>query len=296
MPNAEIPLYIILPDEFEKLDYVKKLRKSLVRKIRKDTPTIGAVQLDLTDCTKRLRCDSGLCPTCVRLLRRKLIRFCHDQSLGNLPWVALTVRAPQWDVSARDNGRIHPNLSTDPLAILDTPEIKNMIATLRRRHHSSDDATGSPFICVGSVESSIKTINNVYQPKSFHVHLMVSGLAEEVINDVAARYFSVYRTPSLVNPYWTEAVIPGWDDFASAMTYAYKQPYIKKSFANARSVKPAVQKPKPAELLEMASILGPHRCTDRLLLVGMKFENGTFRLTPNVITQLERYIGILRES
>jgi hypothetical protein len=293
MTTANLPLSSILPAEFEQLDYVKKLRASLVRKVRREMSATDAVPMDLINCTKRLRCNSGLCPICVRLMRRKLIKFCHDQSLGDLPWVALTVRAPQWVISAGDYGSLLPERPIGPLAILGAPEIKNTIATLRRRHHASNAADHSPFVCVGSVESSIKTVANLSQPKAFHVHLMVSGLTEEAVNDVAEQYFRKYRTPTLANPYYTEAVGPGWENFTAAMTYAYKQPYIKKSFINIRSIKAEPQKPKPSELLEMASNLGFHRCTDRLLLVGLKYENEMFKLTPNVISPLDRYTRML---
>lgn len=286
MPVLKPPLSDLLPDGFEDLSYVTKLRVSVLRRLEEGSPAVGAGELLPLACSKDERCLSGLCPICVRKLRCLLVRGCHDFLLHELQWVALTVVFPHLTIDAGDHRRLLNRTET----LCKIPEVTRLITTLRREHQRSD--YHGPFICVGSVEAGLKIVGRERQPKRFHIHLMISGLSYDSIAEIADNYFSCYRSSALANPVKVQAVDPGWESFVDTMTYSYKQPYIKKSFANRETTRYDAQRPKVYELVEMASNLGPHRCTDRLILAGIQIRGSRFQLTPNAIEPLKRQLQI----
>ena len=173
----------LLPPGFESLTYVEKLRESVERRLYKESLAVRPDELLSEPCSKHDPCLSGLCPVCVRKVRRSLVRGCHDYQLHQLSWAALTARLPYLTIDAEDHRRL---LNTDG-AFSKIPEIRRLITTLRRRHQSGDYQ--GPFMCIGSVEASLKIIGRQRQPKHFHTHLIISGVPEQTIAEVANNYF-----------------------------------------------------------------------------------------------------------
>jgi hypothetical protein len=76
-------------------------------------------------------------------------------------------------------------------------------------------------------------------------------------------------------------VPPDWDDFRDAATYTVKQPFWKYSYHGEPPRKKRAF-PNAKELAELISNLGAHPVHGRLAFVGMRYDHGRFRLTPNV--------------
>lgn len=215
-------------------------------------------------CPRAGYCRSGLCATCIRRLRINLLDFLSDAGLHDLRWHFVTIRVQGWKVPAGDHtpfGRLR-----------DQPCIKNFLTKLRRMRIPN-------LLVFGSIETIYVTVNNVPTPKPFHLHLMISGATEEEIAAAIAATIEVDSDD--VSPVDIEPVPPTDDDFFQAASYVFKQPLWKKSKASPDD-RGRRQTLKAGERRELISNLGVHGWIGRLILLGIRCDNGVFRLLPNL--------------
>lgn len=214
-------------------------------------------------CSDARPCRSGLCAVCIRRLRVKLLDFLDRQQLHRLQWHFATVRVGGWNIEAGDMkpfGRLRNHRI-----------INNLVASLRRKH--------IPGVLVfGSIETVYLTIANKPMGKPFHLHLMISGLPRVVIEQAIEKIGldRHYNRPQLV-----KAVRRSRRDFFQVSSYAFKQPLQKKSRISEDDAGRR-QSPNASERRELVSNLGLHRWTERLILVGIRCDAGTFRLTADL--------------
>lgn len=212
-------------------------------------------------CRVGRRCRSGLCPVCVRLLRRKLLRFAVRSNFDRRDWYFVTIFVGGWTKAPGDMmpfGKLR-----------DHRLIENLKRQLRR-------TAEGPLIVIGSIETQYSVVDNVPRGKPFHLHLMISGASARMISGAVATCLP--PDPKVVQSVRIRRVGPTIEDLLRALTYAFKQPFWKKSKREGMTIARR-QWPKPAELAELIANLGVHGWAGRLILVGVRFEGGAFRLT-----------------
>jgi hypothetical protein len=264
LPSASTPEPILkhfLSSEMESLSWCREHGKKVLaalKRIRADDPH------SMAGCRKGGRCHDGRCPVCIRILRRKLLLFAIRSELHRLRWYFVTIFIEGWIVPPGD---------TSPFGKLrDHLLIENFKRQLRRK-------VGPDLIVIGSIETEYRLLDNEPRGKPFHLHLMISGTSEETIKKAARTCFPA--DPAVVESVRADPVLGNVEDFLWALSYAFKQPFWKKSKRRGMTKAPR-QWPKPAELAELVSNLGVHGWTGRLILVGIRFEGGEFRRTTNL--------------
>ncbi|MBZ9795597.1 conjugal transfer protein TraG N-terminal domain-containing protein [Mesorhizobium sp. ES1-4] len=195
-----------------------------------------------------------------------MLDFLYDERLHYVAWHFVTIRVAGWTV---------PPGGDRPFGQLrDQPCIYALMAKFRRM--KIDD-----LLIFGSLETVYVTVDNVPAGKPFHIHLMVSGASEaeitKAVNTSITLDFSVPR-PLRVDP-----VLPTDKDFFRCASYAFKQPLAKKSKASMDD-DGVRQLLKPAERREIILNYGVHGWRDRLILLGIRCDNGPFRLIANLST------------
>lgn len=248
----------ILPPKFESVATCRKYRRAALGA----APTTKHYLAE--KCSTKKRCNSGLCPLCIRALRMRFVEFLHQEALHERKWFFVTAYIRGWTKKPGDMrafGRLRDNL-----------EIKAFVRRLRHLKVPN-------FMLIGAIETVWRTIDNEATGKPFHLHFMISGPSEPQIKQ-AARGFDLDRSAK-GQPLRVEAVPPGWEDFRNAATYTVKQPFWKYSYHGEPSRKKRAF-PNRRELHELISNLGPHPVSGRLAFVGMRYDHGRFRLTSNV--------------
>lgn len=248
------------PSHFETKEACEKVRRCLLR--------AGAICPSLFECYPGMRCGKLICPVCNRILRIKLLATCRTHRWHQRNWLLATIRLPN---VFRDPGDAEPfdDLKNHPI-------IANFLQRLRRLHHKESGA--DPLLLIGAMEASFRTIANVPARRTLHAHFMISGPSG---NQIRAATSFINNTPSSSDsslfPVDTRPVGNTREDFILAMSYAVKQPILKLSFPNAQSRSGRQQIPKPAEIFELCSNFGLKRgCTDRLALIGIRYQNSRF--------------------
>lgn len=155
-----------LPSGFEDFTKTRIERRKIRRTLRK-LPHEIARRIDFSSrCHKGARCLSGLCPTCNRNYRRSFLRFARANDLASLRWNFVTVIINGWDVELGDYSTFGD--------LRDHPLIERILQRLRR--------LAKPALLVfGSIENVYKTVDGAAVGKTFHLHMMVSGLSKESI-------------------------------------------------------------------------------------------------------------------
>jgi hypothetical protein len=254
-----------LPAKFETLETAKTMRRRVVKAIAR-LPQPPATQIELTDCTKAARCGSGLCPICVRILRRKFLHFVHRKAFAQHHWYFVTVRVDGWTKGPGDLAPFGP--------YHDGPEVKALLDRLRR------NGDGDAMI-FGSIEVVFRTVANVPMGKPFHLHLMISGLSPVAIYEVINKSFVL--DPDVARPLDIRPVRRSPSDFVRSASYVFAQPFWKESYPNQASGKGVHQPLKPDELAELIANLGAHPVGQRLILMGIRRDKSKFRLTQKLI-------------
>lgn len=219
---------------------------------------------EIKSCRNGRRCRSGLCPVCVRILRRHLLRFLVARRLHRLRWHFVTIFVAGWTMKPGDASSFGD--------LRDHHPIENFTTQLKR-------LGGEGLILVGSIETDYQVVANQPVGKPFHLHCLISGRSEEQILSAAHTCFDLDQRA--VQAVKTETVKPTIDDFLSAASYAFKQPFWKKSRPSPQATARR-QWPKPAELAELIGNMGVHGWGGRLILVGVRNDNGKFRVTTNL--------------
>ncbi len=220
-------------------------------------------------CTKAQRCESGYCPVCIRLLRKKLLSFAERERLHELPWVYVTLCFKGWGIKPGDSSAFGK--------LRDHHLIKGVIRNLSRQ-------PGPPLIVIGGIETVFITLNNEPLVKPMHIHVLVSGRSKEQIRKAVGN--RILRTEGQPFPDHYADVEPTFDDFVKALSYSFKQPFWKKSRLRASDVG-TKQFPKPNELRELAGNYGVHGWSGRLILCGVRFAGGRFEHTVNLSSTLK---------
>lgn len=219
---------------------------------------------EIKACRKGRRCRSGLCPVCIRILRRRLLRFLVARRLHRLRWYFVTIFVAGWTKPPGDASGFG--------ALRDHHPIENFATQLKR-------LGGEGLILIGSIETDYQVVANQPVGKPFHLHCLITGRSEEQILGAAQTCFNLDQR--VVQPVKRLLVGPTIADFLYAASYAFKQPFWKKSRPSPRAVAQR-QWPKPAELAELIGNMGVHGWGGRLILVGVRNDNGRFRVTANL--------------
>ncbi|MER8661289.1 hypothetical protein NKH34_09120 [Mesorhizobium sp. M1148] len=240
-----------------------------LRRLSRDQRSMGWEHLSMRNCTEAERCRGGLCPRCIRQLRVNLLDFLESERLHLLCWHFVTIRVEGWKVepgNLEPFGRLH-----------DHPYIYNLMTKFRRMKLPG-------LVVFGSIETVYNTVANIPTGKPFHLHLMVSG-ASEVKIDTAVKA-TIPLSDDIV-PLDIRPVSPTDADFFEAASYAFKQPLLKRSKIR-EGDRGALQRPNAAERCELISNLGMHGWQGRLILLGIRCDNGQFRLTADLSTTARR--------
>jgi hypothetical protein len=249
-----------LTEKFEKLSLVKSWRL-FVKKAMSKIPSEYADTVTMPDeCTKSARCKSGFCPICMRLLRKKLLKFTKVKKFQCREWHLVTIVVEQWLKAPGDY--------TPFGKLKDQPAIKNLLLGIHRLKRPD-------VLLIGGIETVFNVMNNIPSGKPFHLHLMVSGLTREELGDLIKKHIPDTDLPRSIrfDPVGNSAT-----DFSYAVSYVCKQPFWRKS-RNDNSGSGWPQRPKDNEFAELMCNLGSHQWGDRFFFIGMKFHYGQFKLT-----------------
>lgn len=247
----------ILPSKFESVATCRRYRRAVLAA----APTTKHYLAE--KCTPKKRCNSGLCPLCIRALRERFVEFLHQERLHEREWFFVTAYIQGWTKKPGDL-RAFGKLSTNPA-------IKAFVQRLRRLELPN-------LVLFGAIETVWRTNENKATGKPFHLHFMISGPSETQVKEAADRFGldTIVRAPLKV-----VAVPRCWEDFRNAATYTVKQPFWKYSYHGLGPRKKR-QFPNRRELGELICNLGPHSTAGRLAFAGMQYKHGRFELTPNV--------------
>jgi len=249
-----------LTAKFEKLSFVKSWRL-LVKKAMSKIPSEYADTVTMPDeCTKVARCKSGFCPICMRLLRKKLLKFTKVNNFQCREWHFVTIVVERWLKA--------PGNYTPFGKLKDQPAIKNLLLGIHRLKRPD-------VLLIGGIETVFNVMNNIPSGKPFHLHLMVSGLTREELGDLIRKHIPDTDLPRSIrfDPVGNSAT-----DFSDAVSYVCKQPFWRRS-KNDNSGSGWFQTPKSTDFAELMCNLGTHQWGDRFFFIGMKFHYGQFKLT-----------------
>ncbi|MER8639326.1 hypothetical protein [Mesorhizobium sp. M1365] len=226
---------------------------------------LGYDHLPMRNCSEAVRCRGGLCPRCIRQLRANLLDFLEAERLHLLSWHFVTIRVAGWKVEPGDDRPFGP--------LSDHPYIYNLKTKFRRMNLPG-------LVIFGSIETVYNTVANVPAGKPFHLHLMISG-ASEVEIETAVKA-TIPPSDDIV-PLDIISVPPTDADFFELASYAFKQSLLKRSKIQ-EADRGAMQPLNAAERRELIGNLGVHGWQQRLILLGIRCDNGPFRLIANLST------------
>lgn len=222
------------------------------------------VEEAVRDCKPSHPCRSGLCPCCVRDLRVRLLDFLEYERLHELVWYFVTIRVEGWTVAPGDFDAFGK--------LRDHRHVEALLTRFRRLNKPG-------LMLFGSIETVYRTVANIPVGKPFHLHLMISGLAEAEIERAVTRTIPLSTTD--IVPLDISRVGGTRGDFFAAASYAFKQPFWKRS-ASESGIKGHLQAPSAAQLRELICNLGVHGWAGRLILLGIRCDSGRFRLMSNL--------------
>ncbi|KAB2699916.1 hypothetical protein [Brucella lupini] len=249
-----------LTEKFENLSFVKSWRL-LVKRAMSKIPSEYADTVTMPDeCTKAARCKSGFCPICMRLLRKKLLKFTKVKKFQCREWHFVTIVVEQWLKAPGDY--------TPFGKLKDQPAIKNLLLGIHRLKRPD-------VLLIGGIETVFNVMNNIPSGKPFHLHLMVSGLTREELSNLIKKHIPDTHLPRSVR---FDRVGDKPSDFPDAVSYVCMQPFWRKS-KNDNSGSGWFQTPKSTDFAELMCNLGTHQWGDRFFFIGMKFHYGQFKLT-----------------
>lgn len=249
-----------LPNSFETFLFTKYWRKLIKKAIKKIPPELASEVTMPSKCLKGSRCKSGFCPTCIRNLRRRLLKFTIENRLYEREWHLVTVLVDGWTKNPGDFSQFG-ELKKHPI-------IKRFLLGLHRLRRSN-------LFLIGSIETVFKVKMNTPAGKPFHLHMLISGLTKkEIGNQIKRRIpLSEDRVPVRI-----DAVGNTKKDFIDTASYVVKQTFWRQSKSK-DSGSGWLQKPKENEFAELMCNLGTHNCGDRFFFIGMKYHYGKFSLT-----------------
>lgn len=262
-----------LPSGFEDFTKTKIERRKIRRTLRK-LPREIARRIDFSSrCHKGARCLSGLCPTCNRNYRRSFLRFARENDLASLRWNFVTVIVDGWDVELGDYSTFSD--------LRDHPLIERILQRFRRLARPG-------LLVFGSIENVYKTVDGAAVGKTFHLHMMVSGLSRETIRQCIS-IPEVLSAPS-DRPVLIRSVRREARDFVKSASYAIKQPFFEqRTFSN--SSRKFRRFPTKLALGELLSNYGSHPVGSRVFLIGFRCDQGHFSLTTNVKSVIARKLA-----
>ncbi|MDX8540115.1 hypothetical protein RFM23_21070 [Mesorhizobium abyssinicae] len=247
-------------DPFSTTRLEQRRTSNAVRRLSRDHPAMGYDHLPMRNCSEVSPCRGGLCPRCVRQLRINLLDFLAANGLHRRSWHFVTVRVAGWTKAPGDCKPFGRLRNQRPVLAL--------MAKFRRMGINN-------LLIFGSIETVYTTVSNVPAGKPFHLHLMISGASEEEISEAVNT--SLRLDMKVPRPYEIQSVLMTEEDFFRAASYAFKQPLAKKSKASPDDYG-VRQFLNPAERRELIRNYGVHGWRGRLILFGMRCENGPFRL------------------
>lgn len=136
----------ILSPDFESIKACKQYRH------RASAAAPASKQYLAEKCSPKKRCNSGLCPLCIRALRVRLVEFLHQEKLQERKWFFVTAYIRGWTKKPGDLRRFgqlgsHPQIRAfvQRLRRLNVPDLMlfGAIETVWRKNDNI--ATGKPF-------------------------------------------------------------------------------------------------------------------------------------------------------
>lgn len=210
-------------------------------------------------CRKNERCQSGLCPICMRRFRYGFLRFADNQNLHKREWFLVTIFVEGWTIAPGDFSQFG--------------ELKNN--TIVRRLIQSIRRLGVPdTLLFGCIETVLKIKANVPVGKPFHLHLMVSGPQKPQLIKCIKKCIPLVSAGVPVRCDHVKNTKP---DFIKAASYTMKQPFWKRS--ESADGHKALQHPTQYQLSELGSNMGAHAIGERFFYLGMKASGSKFILT-----------------
>ena len=239
-----VPAWIDLLPQFESDAVAEKMR----RKVRS---AIAFNELDdpVLSCGADF-CGSGLCPRCVRLVRRNVIDFGWNHRLSERRWNFVTIRFA--------NGWKQPGDLTRIEGLGERPDVRAFLTALRM--------VAPALLVLGSVEAIFHAVGNRPKGVNFHLHAMISGVDEATIRRAADVAFDLEK---IANPVDVLQVEEGEQQFLNAWSYTFKQPFWKRSRKddNDRGKRSS---PSSKELRQLCANYGAHQPRHRLFAVGFE--------------------------
>lgn len=281
--NGFIKIPRILPVDFETSERVEvlasKLHKGLEEPEARKKLGVDEI-LKLKECKTGNRCQSGLCPICHRLFRRKALRFFKVAGFHQHQWVLATVRQKRWEMKGGDKisfAKFNGHNNSDD--ITDIPELRNLIQCLRRKHKSL--GRSEKLVIIACVETTYQIVANRIVTLPFHFHLMISGLSKIEIEEASRKLRkglgpSVSGMPRAID---IQSVGNNRREIIDSLSYVLKQPFWKISKSTSDVKRGKKQTPNAQQLAELAYCFGPLECTGRFTFVGLKYHGGKLRLS-----------------
>lgn len=268
----------VIPQEFETPEKVLKFRKDVRIGIR-NLPRASRRKLTLGPCTREERCGNQLCPICVYRFRKQLIQFGWEQQLHQHEWHFVTIRIPPWVMKAGDVTPLAEHVGEPGSSVGNLQVIKSLLQWFRR--HARKELDSPPLIVFGSIETQLNVVGNVPEDKPFHIHFLITGIDKDEIKRELRRRFGARIPGGPRIPVKIIVVVREPEDFATVITYCYKQPFQKRVFVNEETKRGRQVWAKPPELAELALNMGSAPLRDRMFMVGIRFVNGKLRLIRN---------------
>lgn len=268
---------VYLPEGFEKLVKAKKFREAVILCIKSNGENPQDYGLT-KKCKKGNRCGSGLCPVCVRLTRKQLMKFAWRRGFFEREWCFITIRTDLWRMDDGDLRSFAEFAGIEKLT--DIPIINNLFQRLRRKFESTNRDLENVLLVVGSIETITRTVHNDPDGKPYHVHIMVSGLSKNEVDKCCEKTKKLLEEIPSDYPRSVDVkAVSGRDDVVKSLSYSIKQPFWKYSYYGKGKYDRNKQFPNMNELYELVCNYGLHKCTGRWFKLGIQERGNRFRLS-----------------
>jgi len=272
----------LVPERFERLVSARRQRKHICNAVA-SSPNDLAKTINIPDtCSKSNRCMSGLCPVCERQFRLSLVRFVTRNKLRNLSWYMVTIIVKDWNVA--------PGELEAFVDYRDGSAVPKILKAL------SAAGTNTPVLAFGSVETVYKLISNKPHAKPFHIHLLVSGIAQTAIGE------AIKGTGILCHeaekPLDVRHVGKSVSSFLRAATYVCKQPLQQRRKTSALAPRYGANEfPYIRHIDELAANYGDIVTGDRWLSIGINYADAKFHLDDRIKLRVENKVKrIIRKA
>jgi hypothetical protein len=259
--------------KFETIDQARKRRDKVVRQLQNGNKSAKTLSRKLAACKRERRCDSPICPICIRALRLWFI----CQAIG-------CVNGVRSSNTSALRGKVVRFSAVPPehyrLGDLHDIDLRTLNDKLQKRHERAQ----FPLVFAG-VDISLNVFNNstsdaYWQP---HVYGLVLGLTVDQVRVALSPHYPAgehARRPLLVTR---------CKKLAAVLSYCIKPYFSRRSGYRAplnRRKNSRPQRLKVCQIQEFAVWLDQYRLTDRYLLRGCRKQGDRIVVNPAVRAEL----------